>query len=482
MAGIRRRLSSLQQTVALVEKTGDLSVRNFDKSSDEIGATIDRFNALQNTVLMSVAQVAGATRAISQGDFSETDSSSAKGYFKRLIMGVNDAALSLANTMIELGKVMDGLHQGRFDVQMNEQVPEAFRIKVNQAMLAVDNTMSSIVAVMTKMQAGDFSQRVQIEARGELAVLKDAINHSVHSMSDVISKISEVVSAQAAGDLNVRLPDGRFNGELHDLKNAINYSLIKMRDVVGVVNESAQTVHEASLELSEGADQLSQSVQEQAAAIEETAATMEQITATIKQNTHSTYQASQLAMQVQQKVQASSQVMERTIASIQGIKESSNKITDIVGLIDGIAFQTNLLALNAAVEAARAGEHGRGFAVVAGEVRALAGKSADAAKEIKALIGESVTRIEQGTSMADESGEALRDITQSINEVALVVSHIAQATEEQTLGISQVNSAIAAIDKVTQQNATTVTMVSTSAEHTKAQADILNQEMSFFKS
>jgi PAS domain S-box-containing protein len=482
MSGIRRRLSGLQQTVALVENTGDLSVRTFDKSSDEIGVTVDRFNALQNSVLASVAQVAGATRAISQGDFSETDCGNARGSFKRLIGSVNEAAQSLDNTMAELAKVMDRLYQGKFNVHMNEQVPEAFRKRVDQAMQAVENTMKSIVDVMNKMQEGDFSQRVQVDARGELAVLKDAINHSMNSISDAISRISTTVAAQAAGDLNVRLPNGHFKGELHNLKNAINYSLTKMRDVVQVVNDSAQAVHHASVELSDGAYRLSHSVQEQAAAIEETSATMEQMTATIEQNTHSTYQASQLAMQVQQKAQASSEVMERTISAIQSIKESSNKITDIVGLIDGIAFQTNLLALNAAVEAARAGEHGRGFAVVASEVRALAGKSADAAKDIKGLIEESVARIDQGTKMADESGEVLRNITQSIDEVTQVVSHIAKATEEQSLGISQVNSAISAIDKVTQQNAMTVTRVSTSADHTKAQSDILSKEMSFFKS
>jgi methyl-accepting chemotaxis protein len=208
---------------------------------------------------------------------------------------------------------------------------------------------------------------------------------------------------------------------------------------------------------------------------------MDQMNSTIQHNTANTQHASDIAKGVQVKAQQGSKVMSQTIQAMQSIQESSHKIADIVSLIDGIAFQTNLLALNAAVEAARAGEHGRGFAVVAGEVRALAQKSADAAKDIKKLITESVGRIDQGTKLADESGSVLKEITGSIDEVTNMIAQVAKATEEQAAGIHQVHQAITNIDRVTQQNAALVEQTAAASESMRDQANNLSREMGFFK-
>jgi methyl-accepting chemotaxis protein len=226
---------------------------------------------------------------------------------------------------------------------------------------------------------------------------------------------------------------------------------------------------------------LSQRVQEQAAAIEETSSTMEEMTSSVKNNAQHAKEASEVAHTVQGQSNSGSTVMKQTIEAMNAIQESSHKISDIVTLIDGIAFQTNLLALNAAVEAARAGEHGRGFAVVAGEVRSLAQKSADAAKEITSLITESVARIDQGTQLASESGEVLSGINQSINEVAQMIEQISQASNQQMEGIDQAHKAISQIDEVTQQNAALVEETAAAADSMNEQAESLDRNMAFFK-
>jgi methyl-accepting chemotaxis protein len=343
------------------------------------------------------------------------------------------------------------------------------------------NLSREIVNVMQDMESGKFSSRVNSAATGELALIKNSINNSMENISNIISHLREILAAQASGDLTVDFPKGHYKGQIHDLKNSISYSIDRLKEVVISVTRVANTVNGASLEVSQGSLDLSQSVQQQAAALEQTSATMEQMNAAVKNNTQNALQTAQLAKDVQLKANQGVVVMQQTIEAMNAIQQSSHKIADIVSLIDGIAFQTNLLALNAAVEAARAGEHGRGFAVVASEVRALAQKSAEAAKDIKHLIAESVTRIDQGTQLASASGEVLQEINVSIDGVTEMIGQIAQASSEQANGISEVHKAIAQMDGVTQQNAALVEQTSAAAESLSEQSSMLQQEMSFFK-
>jgi len=477
---LRNRLSRLRDSVEYVEQSGDLTKRVTDTSRDAVGLTINKFNSLQNYVLGSVAQLSATSRAMGEGNFSQK-AMGAKGSFTSIQNSMNKASSNLDFTMNELAKVMKALEEGEFDVTMDSEVPIAFRSKVDRALKSIRFVMSDIVDVMKKMEEGDFQQRVEAEAYGELAILKKAINTSLDTMSSAISQISEVVTAQASGDLTVSLSSGQFNGELNDLKNAINHSVQKLKDVVAVVSQAGKTVNAAARDVQNGANGISQRAQAQAASLEETSATMEQMNATIQQNTDNTEQSTKLAKEVQQKARTGTEVMSQTIEAMSAIQQSSHKISDIVTMIDGIAFQTNLLALNAAVEAARAGEHGRGFAVVAGEVRSLAQKSAEAAKDIKQLITESVGLIEEGSMRADESGEALNGITESIDEVASLVSQIANATKEQAAGMHQVHDAVTHIDGVTQQNVALVEETSSAAQSLSHQSNLLRQEVKFFK-
>lgn len=300
-------------------------------------------------------------------------------------------------------------------------------------------------------------------------------------LSRAVTDASGVLLALAEGDLTKDMPSGVYKGELHDLKNALNYTIDRFKRIVAETIESANIVSNAASQVSTGASDLSARVQEQAAALEETSATMNEMAAAVQINTEHARKVAELALSAQIQTTGGTQVVQKTIDAMNAIRDSSNRITDIVTLIDGIAFQTNLLALNAAVEAARAGEHGRGFAVVASEVRALAQKSATAAQDIKDLINDSSERVVNGQLLAEESGKTLDGIAQLINQVSSMIGQIATASHEQSIGINQVHQAIAQIDDVTQQNAALVEETTASAENLSDEAHKLQENMSVFK-
>ena len=237
----------------------------------------------------------------------------------------------------------------------------------------------------------------------------------------------------------------------------------------------------ASAEIASGNNELSSRTESQASALEQTAASMEQLSATVKQNADSAAQANQLAMSASTVAIKGGEVVGQVVDTMKGINASSRKISDIISVIDGIAFQTNILALNAAVEAARAGEQGRGFAVVASEVRSLAGRSAEAAKEIKILINASVERVEHGTTLVDQAGATMTEVVSSIRRATDLMGEISAASNEQSLGVSQVGEAVTQMDQVTQQNAALVEEMAAAANGLKSQAQDLVQVVALFK-
>ncbi len=254
-----------------------------------------------------------------------------------------------------------------------------------------------------------------------------------------------------------------------------------LASVVAHVRTNSESVATASAQISQGNADLSQRTEEQASALEETAATMEQLGSTVRSNADSARQANQMAQGAAIVAQQGGEVVGKVVTTMQGINDSSRKIGDIIGVIDGIAFQTNILALNAAVEAARAGDQGRGFAVVAGEVRNLAQRSAEAAKEIKTLIGRSVEQVEQGATLVDDAGSSMNQIIDAIQKVADIVGEISSASAEQSSGVKQVGDAVGQMDQVTQQNAALVEESAAAAESLKNQAHQLVQAVAVFK-
>lgn len=251
--------------------------------------------------------------------------------------------------------------------------------------------------------------------------------------------------------------------------------------VVTEVQGSVHSIGSAAKQIAQGNASLSQRTEEQASSLEETSTSMEEMTSTVRQNADNANEARKLVEAYQQKAADGELVISRTVAAMSDINTSSNKITEIIGTIDSIAFQTNLLALNAAVEAARAGEQGRGFAVVAAEVRTLAQRSAEAAKEINVLITDSVAKVEIGTELVDESGKTLKEIIEGIQDVTNIVTEIASTSNEQASGIDQVNVAIAQMDMMTQENAGLVEEATASSQAMQDQACSLNDLVSFFQ-
>ena len=251
--------------------------------------------------------------------------------------------------------------------------------------------------------------------------------------------------------------------------------------VVSTVRQGSEGVATASAEIAQGNNDLSARTEQQASALEQTAASMEELGSTVKQNADSARQANQLAQSASNVAVKGGEVVGQVVETMKGINESSRKISDIISVIDGIAFQTNILALNAAVEAARAGEQGRGFAVVASEVRSLAGRSAEAAKEIKSLINASVERVEHGTTLVDQAGVTMAEVVSSIRRVTDIMGEISAASNEQAMGVTQVGEAVTQMDQATQQNAALVEEMAAAASSLKGQAQELVQAVAFFK-
>jgi methyl-accepting chemotaxis protein len=286
--------------------------------------------------------------------------------------------------------------------------------------------------------------------------------------------------ADGDGDLSRKMPV-ESNDEIGALADAFNRFVASLNKTVGQVRISTDMIATASSEIAAGNLDLSGRTESQASSLEETASAMEELTSTVKQNADNAREANMLVVSASEHALKGGDVVGQVVQTMGSIKESSRKIVDIIGVIDGIAFQTNILALNAAVEAARAGEQGRGFAVVAAEVRNLAQRSAGAAKEIKGLIGDSVEKVDAGGRLVDEAGATMNEIVTSVKQVAAIMNEIASASYEQSEGIGQVNDAITQMDEATQQNAALVEQAAAAAQSLQDQASALAQVVSVFK-
>ncbi|WP_413628726.1 methyl-accepting chemotaxis protein [Herbaspirillum frisingense] len=284
----------------------------------------------------------------------------------------------------------------------------------------------------------------------------------------------------AEGDLTADIPSAHRDetGQLLDALKQMNGNLL---NIVREVRQGTDTISTASAEIATGNMDLSSRTEQQAGALEETASAMEELTSTVRQNSDNARQANQLAVSASEIAQSGGQVVGKVVDTMGAINESSRKIVDIIGVIDGIAFQTNILALNAAVEAARAGEQGRGFAVVASEVRSLAQRSAAAAHEIKGLIDDSVTKVDTGSKLVHEAGQTMNEVVASVKRVSDIVAEITAAGAEQSQGIEQINNAVVQMDENTQQNAALVEQAAAAAKALQEQATRLSQTVGVFR-
>jgi methyl-accepting chemotaxis protein len=315
---------------------------------------------------------------------------------------------------------------------------------------------SEVAGLVEAAVAGDLSRRIATEGKTEFMLrLSQGINSLAGTVGAALEEIVGMMSALSRGDLSKRVK-GTYSGDLQRLKADSNATAEKLADVVGEVVTGMEMIKSAMAQLSEGSSDLSQRTEEQVANLEEMAAAIRQMAVTVKQNAQNAQQANTLVAAARSTAEGGGEVAAAAVAAVGEIQSSSQRIAEIVGMMDEIAFQTNLLALNAAVEAARAGDAGRGFAVVAAEVRALAQRSSQASKEIKTLIGASNRNVEKGVTLVNQAGAALGEIVQSVKQVADIVSTIATASAEQSTGVQQVDDSVSQMEAVTQKNAALV--------------------------
>lgn len=344
--------------------------------------------------------------------------------------------------------------------------------------LRAENEIEDLIANATM---GQLDTRLNTEGYADFTrTVANGVNALLDAVVEPLRDIKRVLAALSEGDLTQQM-QGQYQGEFAELNNSLNTSLGRLENMVNEIRRAGSSIAVGASEIATGNTTLSERTESQAASLEETAASMEQMTSTVKQNADNAQQASRLAEEARTLAEQGGDISTRVVDSMGAISASSNKISEIIGVIDEIAFQTNLLALNAAVEAARAGEQGRGFAVVASEVRNLAQRSAGAAKEIKELIGDSVNKVDEGARYVDESGEALKRIMDSINQVSDIISQIAKAGIEQAQGIDQVNTAVSSMDAGTQQNAALVEEVAAASASMEEQASQLQRLVNAFR-
>ncbi|KHT37813.1 methyl-accepting chemotaxis protein [Pectobacterium carotovorum] len=350
--------------------------------------------------------------------------------------------------------------------------------KVNEFIDIQDDKMSSSAQVVGDSYKNALMVLATIIIISALAglIIASLITRSV---TQPIQEALGVAENVAKGDLTSEIYTDRKD-ETGQLLSALNNMNSSLRQIVSQVRDGAETISSAASQIAAGNQDLSARTEEQASSLEETASSMEQLTSTIRNTADNTTQATDLAASASETVKKSGAMMETVTQEMRGIRDSSQRMAEIIGVIDGIAFQTNILALNAAVEAARAGEQGRGFAVVASEVRALAQRSATAAKEIKELIDDSFKKVQDGMGLVEETGVTMNSLVMNVQGVTGIISEIAQASREQSDGINQINLAVGQIDTTTQQNAALVEESAAAALSLQDQANSLARTVSVF--
>lgn len=344
--------------------------------------------------------------------------------------------------------------------------------------IAVENEIDQLISAAA---AGDFSRELSVNGKqGFFLSVSHGLNRLLKTTNIALEDILRIFSALATGDLRQRI-DRDYSGEFAKLKTDANATIDKLRSILEEISGASASIARSTSELSVGNADLSQRTEEQASSLEQTASSMEEMLNIVRQSEANAKEATQLATNSIAIARKGNDSVQATADAMREISKASGKIANIIGAIDEIAFQTNLLALNAAVEAARAGEQGRGFAVVAAEVRNLAQRSASAAKEIKSLIQDSVNKVQDGSELVEDSGETLKSIVTAIERVGGMMEQIFNSAREQTSGIEQVNTAVAQMDQMTQQNAALVEEASATSESMSEMAHQLDTMVAFFK-
>jgi len=400
------------------------------------------------------------------------------------------AALAIVS---ERRAVVLGLVKKLAELKKQSDVAEMARLTKEEFQPAIATYLDALQGFVTlQEQARDQARTLALELTRRTALISYAAMAGVvlislwlvvvlsHSIVKPLNQTVALVKMIAQGDLTQHIETNRGD-EFGVLMRSADEMSTRLHGLVSQVLRGSASLSSASAEIAQGNQDLSERTENQASALEQTAASMEELGSQVRHNADNAHQADRLAQDAKGIAVKGGQVMSQVVETMRGIDASSKRISDIIQVIDGIAFQTNILALNAAVEAARAGEQGRGFAVVASEVRSLAGRSADAAREIKALISASVERVGQGSILVDQAGATMQEVVSSIGSVTVLIGEISAASVEQSLGVAQIGEAVNQMDQVTQQNAALVEEMAAAAASLKGQAQELVQVVDVFK-
>ena len=477
----------------------------------QLGATVEELGHEQVERLQLALRwrsniAVNATRVLS---ITQTDGDNLQGYFKDVMGSTTADTTKVQQRYTELEKSPGGLRiqeelatvrksyletrdkalamkkagdvaQAR-DFALKEFAPVVDRYNaVADKMVAYQIERSEAQAAEANALIRSYRMAVVVAGVAGLALLVVLSWVLVARIRQSLSEVSGVARRIGEGDLS-RPVQVSGRGEVAEMMLAMQQMQASLVRIVGEVRLSSDSIATGSSEIATGNADLSQRTEEQASNLEETAASMEELTSTVKNNADTAHKAAALAGEASRAAVQGGEVVAQVVSPMEEISAASRKITDIISVIDGIAFQTNILALNAAVEAARAGEQGRGFAVVASEVRGLAQRSADAAREIKTLIGASVEKVENGTQLVSEAGRSMEGIAAQVQRVSDLIGEISSATSEQTTGISQVGEAVTQLDQVTQQNAALVEQSAAAADSLRHQAAKLAEVVSVFR-
>ncbi|TYT26339.1 HAMP domain-containing protein [Luteimonas viscosa] len=483
---IRRQLvkrMGLAIHVADAIASGKLDNTIDTQSRDETGRLLISMNKMQEQLQRFASAQQTMQAEHDAGDIEHRiDAAAFPGAYGQMAEQTNNLAASHIAMNARVIEIVGAYASGDLSSDM-DRLPG----KKAEITAAVDAVKIGTLAVNAEIKrlvdaavAGDFSQRgdaqrYQFVYRDMLEGLNTLMTSADHGLDEIGSLLAAVADGDLGQRITVSLP-GQFSRVADDANRTVD----RLADIVGQIRSGSDAINSAASEIAAGNDDLSRRTEQQAASLEETASSMEELTSTVRQNADNARQANQLAIGAVDVASQGGEVVGKVVQTMSAISDSSSRIADIIGVIDGIAFQTNILALNAAVEAARAGEQGRGFAVVAAEVRSLAQRSAGAAKEIKQLITDSTDKVRHGNELVDQAGRTMGEIVTSVKRVTDIIADISAASQEQSAGIEQVNQAITQMDESTQQNAALVEEATAAARSMEQQAGQLVQTIAVF--